>query len=221
MKKYRNNELNSYIIVAILAYFIANGGLNKFAGDESESIIQLIINILNILIVIVSIYTFVCILDSVYSGPMKKKLVFLASPEPGEIIFDYILKRKDRRFSRDDILTCYHDIYEGMPADKEDRRYYQNQQWYRIYHKYKKVDMVASTGKDFRLCRDIYIATINVLVVYLVLCMITNMISLNVQYILFLIVMMIVSNIAARNKGLKWVYNSLAHDITEKGTANL
>lgn len=81
--------------------------------------------------------------------------------------------------------------------------------------------MVASTGKDFRLCRDIYIATINVLVVYLVLCMITNMISLNVQYIMFLIVMMIVSNIAARNKGLKWVYNSLAHDITEKGTANL
>lgn len=48
MNKYRNNELNCYIIVAILAYFIANGGLNKFTGEESESIIQLIINILNI-----------------------------------------------------------------------------------------------------------------------------------------------------------------------------
>lgn len=103
-----------------------------------------------------------------------------------------------------------------MPADTEENKLYQNHQWYIIYHKYKNVEMVTTTSKDYRLCRDIYVATINILIVYMVLSLIFDIVTINKEYIEFLIFMIIGTNLAARNKGKKMVYNVIAHDIAEK-----
>ena len=76
--------------------------------------------------------------------------------------------------------------------------------------------MVIISAKDFRLCRDIFISTINIFIIYIVLCSISKIVVLNVYYTGFLLVMIIISNIATINKGKRWVYNVVAHDISEK-----
>lgn len=137
--------------------------------------------------------------------------------EPGQVIFDYIQEEKnDMRFSNDDVKTYYGNVYAQMPEDKKERKIYQNQQWYHIYHQHRDVEMVMTSAKDFRLCRDIFISTINIFIIYIILCMISEMVKVNIYYIVFLTIMIVVSNIATRNKGKRWVYNVIAHDISEK-----
>lgn len=111
--------------------------------------------------------------------------------------------------------TRYKNIYNKLPEEKKKRRLFENQQWYKIYHQYKYVDMVTVSGEDYRLCRDIYIATINIAIIYVLLCIVSDVVLLNLNFILFLLFMLIATNLAARNKGSKWVYNVIAHDIIE------
>ncbi len=221
MKNYRDSELKSYVIAAILIYFITVNGISGLLKQEDISILQLVIELLNIAIVSSSIYAFVFVLDSVYGSDLKRKLVFLFTDEPGQTIFDTIKKNKsDMRFSITDVEKYYRDVYSQMPQNKRERKLYQNQQWYRIYHQYREIEMVIISAKDFRLCRDIFISTINIFIIYIVLCSISKIVVLNVYYTGFLLVMIIISNIATRNKGKRWVYNVVAHDISEKISEN-
>lgn len=217
MKNYRDAELKSYVIAAILIYFIAINGIGGVFIKEEISILQFVIELSNSAIISSSIYAFVFVLDSVYGSDLKRTLVFLFADEPGQIIFDTIKKRKnDIRFSNTDAEKYYNDIFAKMPEDEEEKKIYQNQQWYHIYHQYRDIEMVALSAKDFRLCRDIYISTINISVIYIALCIMSEIVEFNMFYIGFLVIMIIISNIAARNKGKRWVYNVIAHDISEK-----
>lgn len=217
MKNYRDSELKSYVIAAILMYFIVINGISGILNVEELSILQFVIELLNVALISSSIYAFVFVLDSVYGSDLKRTLVFLFTDEPGQIIFDTIKKRKsDIRFSNNDVEKYYKDIYAQMPKDRKGKKVYQNQQWYHIYHQYRDVEMVTTSAKDFRLCRDIFISTINIFIIYIVLCFISEIVEFNKYYIGFLIIMIIISNIATRNKGKRWVYNVIAHDISEK-----
>lgn len=219
MKSYRENELKAYVIATILVYFLVENTFWSVITAESLSTIQLVATLLELAIVSSSIYAFVFVLDSVYSSDLKRRLVFLGTPEPGQVIFDKIeSNHNDIRFSNLDAKRCYKGLYDNRPQNEKEKRIYENQQWYLIYHRYKTVEMVAASAKDFRLCRDIFIATINIFLVYLILCLISDVVSFNRFYVFFLIIMMLVSNIAARNKASKWVYNVIAHDISEKLT---
>jgi len=217
MKNYRDSELKSYVIAAILIYFITVNGISGLLKQEDISILQLVIELLNIAIISSSIYAFVFVLDSVYGSDLKRKLVFLFTDEPGQIIFEVIKKNKnDIRFSNTDVEKYYENIYSHMPQDKNKKKTYQNQQWYRIYHQYRDIEMVTTSAKDFRLCRDIFISTINIFIIYFILCIISEIVEFNKYYIGFLITMIIISNIATKNKGKRWVYNVIAHDISEQ-----
>lgn len=217
MKNYRDNELKSYVIATILMYFITTNGISGILNKDDISILQFIINLLNVAIISSSIYAFVFVLDSVYGSDLKRTLVFLFTDEPGQTIFDSIkTKKSDIRFSNIDVENYYKDIFAQMPEDKKGRKIYQNQQWYHIYHQYRDIEMVTTSAKDFRLCRDIFISTINIFLIYITLCIISEIVLFNIYYIGFLIIMIIISNIATRNKGKRWVYNVIAHDISEK-----
>lgn len=217
MKNYRDNELKSYVVAAILMYFITTNGISGILNKDDISILQFVIDLLNVAIISSSIYAFVFVLDSVYGSDLKRTLVFLFTDEPGQTIFDSIKKKKsDIRFSNTDVEKYYKSIFAQMPEDKKGRKIYQNQQWYHIYHQYRDIEMVTTSAKDFRLCRDIFIATINIFLIYITLCIISEIILFNIYYIGFLIIMIIISNIATRNKGKRWVYNVIAHDISEK-----
>ena len=217
MKNYRDNELKSYVIAAILMYFITTNGISGILNKDDISILQFVIDLLNVAIISSSIYAFVFVLDSVYGSDLKRTLVFLFTDEPGQTIFDSIKKKKsDIRFSNTDVEKYYKDVFAQMPEDKKGRKIYQNQQWYHIYHQYRDIEMVTTSAKDFRLCRDIFISTINIFLIYITLCIISEIVLFNIYYIGFLIIMIIISNIATRNKGKRWVYNVIAHDISEK-----
>lgn len=214
MKSYRDKELKNYIIANVLVYILLNNNVVGTLSVEFVSSLQFFAELLNLAVVSSSIYIFAFVLDSVYSGDFKRKLVYIATPEPGQVIFDKILKN-NTRFSTKDAKGCYKEIYKLMPSKKNEIRVYQNQNWYRIYHKYKSVEMVSVAAKDFRLCRDMFISTLNILIIYIVLCFIADSVSFSWYYLGFLFIMLIISNIAARNKGRKWVYNVIAHDISE------
>lgn len=217
MKDYRESELKSYVIATILVYFIAVNGINGILNVEEISILQFIIQLLNAAIISSSIYAFIFVLDSVYGSDLKRKLVFLFTDEPGQIIFDTIRETKgDIRFSTADIEKYYKNIYQQMPEDEKGKRIYQNQEWYHIYHRYRDVEMVKTSAKDYRLCRDIFISTLNILIIYLALCVMSKIVEFNIYYIGFLVIMIIVSNVATRNKGKRWVYNVIAHDLSER-----
>ncbi|EOS58198.1 hypothetical protein C814_02440 [Anaerotruncus sp. G3(2012)] len=217
MKNYRDKELKGYVIATILIYFIAVNGINSIIDKENPNVLQLIANLLNISIVSSSIYAFVFALDSFYGSDLKRRLVFLLTSEPGQTIFDTIKKVKnDMRFSNADVEKYYENIYSQMPQDKRERSAFQNQQWYHIYHQHRDVEMITTSAKDFRLCRDIFISSINILIIYVLLCKTSKTVEFNACYIKFLVLMIIISNIATRNKGKKWVYNVIAYDISEK-----
>lgn len=215
MKSYREKELKNYVIAIILIYILSVNGISNLISSEGTNIISFVVELLNLAIVSSSIYSFVFILDSIYSGKIKMKLVYLVWPEPGQVIFEKIKHKKDMRFSITDVETHYKDIYDNLPEKTKERHLFENQQWYKIYHQYKTVDMVAVSGKDYRLCRDIYIATINITLIYLLLCTLSDIVIFNYNFILLLLFMLIFTNIAARNKGHEWVYNAIAYDITE------
>lgn len=214
MKSYREKDLKNYVIANILVYILLNNGFFEMPDTEMASSLKFLAELLNLTVVSSSFYIFVFVLDSVYSGDLKRRLVYLGTAEPGQVIFDKILI-SNIRFSGQDAETCYSEIYKHMPSKKKEKRAYQNQNWYRIYHQYKTIEMVSVTAKDFRLCRDMFISTINTLFVYGVLCFITDEVSFDWCYTGFLCAMLVISNIAARKKGEKWVYNAIAHDISE------
>lgn len=221
MKSYRENELKHYVIAVILMYFVVVNGVNSFINSGDTNTIKFIAEIFEIAIISSSIYAFVFVLDSIYSGKLKRKLVFAWMREPGMLIFEQIEKAKnDIRFTQTDVKKYYSDIYANMPENRKENKVYQNQQWYSIYHNYKDVEMVAASAKDYRLCRDIYIATINILIVYLFLCLASDIVIFNCRYIMFLIFLLVCTNIATRNKGKKWVYNVVAYDVIQKKNEN-
>lgn len=217
MKSYRENELKHYVIAVILMYFVVVNGITTFIKIDDTNTIKFIAEIFEIAIISSSIYAFVFVLDSIYSGELKRKLVFIWMREPGMVIFEKIKKStKDMRFAKTDVDVYYKNIYDNMPEDKKGKKIYQNQQWYSIYHNYKEVEMVVTSAKDYRLCRDIYIATINIIMVYLFLCFTSDIVMFNCKYITFLFFLLFCTNIATRNKGKKWVYNVVAYDLTNK-----
>lgn len=76
MKKYRDKELKYYVIAIILIYILSNNGLRNLTSFDCANIISLIIELLDLSIISSSIYSFVFVLDSIYSGALKMKLFF-------------------------------------------------------------------------------------------------------------------------------------------------
>lgn len=219
MKDYRQSELRMYCISVILMYFLMGGrvdGLEVLA--QGKSIIELILGLLNNAILSSTIYIIIYVLDSIYEGDFKRKLVYIGGPEPGQTIFTRINNGKcDPRFSKEDVERYYKEILNNLTAggNKRDQKFYQNQQWYRIYHQYREVTMIKVSATDFRLCRDMFVATVNLLAIYIILSFI-GITKCYGGYFVFLAAALVLTDVAARMKGRKWVYNVIAYDISER-----
>lgn len=215
IKDYRTDELKHYVIANLLILFLIHNKLN-FSSNEDVIYFSTIINLLNIAIVISALYVFIFLSDSLFSSDLKFKLLYLGSPKPGEIIFTKLLtKTNDMRFSNEFVQQKYHIIYENMPKNKQKNRTYQNQQWYKIYSLNKTAEMVSISAKEFRLCRDMYISTISLLLIYLISCFGLRILNFRHIYCIYLLIMIFLTNWAARTKGKRWVYNAIAYDLTK------
>ena len=103
-----------------------------------------------------------------------------------------------------------------MPQDRKQRRLYENDQWYKIYTKYKNSSMILSSHRDYLLCRDIYFATLIMILLYGFTTMLLKNISFSWQLIVFEVVLMFFINIATRQRANRFVDNVITLDLQEQ-----
>lgn len=219
IKDYRDKELR-YLLIANAILFIF---CTKYVGQlESFNLerdyIKFIADIVGTTLVSGVISLIAYIFDSIYSSGLKDILLgFGLFKKPGCTIFTRISdnKIKDDRFTNAQVKEKYQTILHGLPSDKKEKLKYENSAWYLIYNKYRESTMIQVSQRDFLLCRDLYIATITFLILYLI-GLLSGLASFSIVYILYLIILCCILNIAAHIKASRFVSNAIAIDIATK-----
>jgi len=216
IKSYREKELKMYIIACIFVLICIT---KDFSLDKTE--VDFIINISKLLDTVLassSIFIFVYISDSLFSSDMKQKIVTLFGiiNMPGDVIFTQINdKCKDQRFTKEEVLKVYKDIYDDMPTNKKECNKYQNSKWYKIYSKHRDVSIVFISNRDYLLCRDMVFATIMLSFFYLIGTAM-KLFDISLTYLVFLGIMIVVNIYATHLKARRFAYNVIAYDVSHQ-----
>jgi len=219
LKNYRNKELRYYLIANIAILLLLLDFFNPHQFDNNDQVTTLISTFLNISILSSVIFVLTFTADCIFSSQLKDFLII--GRLPGETIFTKIkTKNIDKRFSSEDALKIYSNIYDSLPDKKEERYAYENTEWYKIYNRHRETTMIMISNRDFLLCRDIYFSTIVVIIIYLVLTLVFKIIAFDCRYIGYLVTMLFISNIGTRIRGTRFACNVIAYDITNQPPVN-
>lgn len=215
IKDYRNKELLWYIIAQIFIIVIfQNPNILNFDLNEWQEILIKVITS-TVFSSIVGVLSFV--FDAMFGDELKYRLLYFWMRRPGEKVFENIKnKHSDYRYTKEKALEDYKDIYENMPESKSNKKAYENDQWYQIYSKHRNVPMVFHSHRDYLLCRDIYFATIIIVVFYALFTFLLKVITFSWHLLVLEAVFLICSNVAARQRGNRFVSNVIAYDLQEK-----
>lgn len=216
MKDYREKELKMYILASVLLLICLTKGYSM-KMETGEKIVA-IAAVVDTTLASSCIYMFAYISDAIFSSEIKDKLVsvFGLIKKPAYKIFSDIEKKDlDSRFLKEDAIKHYKNIYDNMPKDKEQADIYQNAKWYKIYSKHRDVAMIYSSNRDYLLCRDMFISTISLSVLY-ILSIVTKLFEFNKVYLLFLIIMLLVNLLTTHIKARRLVYNVIAYDLAHR-----
>ena len=220
LKDYRKKEIPMLLLgnILVLLYFLKIFDVTQISKDNMEWI-NLIFTILNSTILSSVLYIFTIVLDGIFSDKIKYKLLYLFFGKmPGEVVFSEIKKNnKDIRFSYEDLYKNHPEIYDNMPSEIKAQRKYENKEWYKLLKKHQSKDMVFQSHRDSLMLRDMYCNNILVLIMYLVLSGGFGVLKFSLHYIIFVILLTVLLNIAARNKGKRFVYNVIASDMSGSG----
>lgn len=214
IKDYRKKELISYIVAnAVVLLLLLNLMDFKEMILSSENISQII----NSVLVTSCVSVFSYLGDSILEGDTKDKLVDLWRKRPGEVVFTQIqINNKDIRFTKEQVIKKYNEIYSNMPTEEREKYVYENSKWYSIYHKFQKVEKIYNSNRDSLLCRDMHVSTYLIFIIYIFISLFNKSVSLTWPCVIFEIGMLIITNIAARQKAKRLVYNVIAYDIHQK-----
>ncbi len=218
IKDYRNNELKTYVIGNILLMLLLSGVVDEFLSREVSEVIEIINVIIQSSLLSSIIYIYVFLFDSIIPGNLKQKIVYLPMGNlPGYTIFSAMKKNiRDDRFTVQDVMEKYSNIYENMPSDKKARKKYENAQWYRIYQEHQNKNKVYTANRDLLLCRDITIITLFLIFMYLVCIFILNLFAFSTKLLVILLVELFVADIATRGKASRLAYNVIAEDVYKR-----
>ena len=101
-----------------------------------------------------------------------------------------------------------------IPIEKKTRHVYENSQWYKIYCRYQEKGAVSQAQKDYLLCRDLFIGTIAFTGLYLIsIIVFRGIVYFSIKFLITLITMAIITNIATHKKMVRFVSNVIALDI--------
>lgn len=214
IKEYRRDELKSYVIGNILLFLFLSGVLDTAVFAELNNYYNLFGVIVQSAIFSSVIYIYVFLLDSIIPGNYKFQIAYLPFGKmPACTIFSEMEKSiKDNRFTQEEALKKYAEIYEKMPEDEVERDNYENSRWYSIYKKYENVEKIYIANKDFLLCRDITIITLMLAILYGCSCVL-HLLPFSWEIIVLLIVEYVITNAAMRGKGKRLAYNVITEDI--------
>ena len=207
MKDYMTKELNWYVLACVTVFLFFHFQISL--TNEMTNYLQVIELLLASSII--SIFTFLS--NSIFGGNFKFFLVYLGSPMASECIFEKIKRNPSILHTTWNLISeKYADVYNNLPVGK-DRLKYQSDCWYKIYSKYKNagIESINISAKEFRLCRDMNVATLCIAGLYAIFSLISVSVSFN--YCAFLIVMIVATNLSARTKGCRWVENVLLIDM--------
>ena len=222
IKDYREKELKLYIIANVLLILATSNIIPYNQSTKSIEYLKTIIEILNMSLIsgFISIIAFLS--DSIYSSGMKYKLVsiFGLIKQPGEKVFSDIFKGcKDNRIEKNDALSSYKKIksrIDELEGKSKDKRRYENSQWYKIYYTYRNEDMIFISNRDYLLCRDIFISTVSLMILYISFTLIFKIIEFSSIYFICLLVLLVISNISSHFKAKRMVFNVIEHDLSER-----
>lgn len=217
LKDYRENELKQYVIANALVFLLVHGFIN-FTDTENIKLVQGIVSLLGTTLLASIIYIFTILVDSVIDDKIKNRLVNLYFMKlPGEYIFTEIKnKNKDIRFTTDMALQKYSHIYSEIPENLNKRKKYENSQWYKIYNLYREIPMVFMSNRNYLLMRDMYVSTLVIVVLYFISCFFFRWLTYEKLYIIYLLGILIITNVATHIKAKRFVYNVIALDIFKK-----
>jgi len=193
-------------------------GFIDFSDSENIKLLQGIVSLLGTTILTSIIYIFTILVDSVIDDKIKNKLVNLFFMKlPGEYIFTEIRNmNRDIRFTKEMALKKYSHIYSEMPENLQKRRSYENSQWYKIYNQYRENSLIFMSHRNYLLMRDMNISTLVILALYLMACFFFKWISYENTYVIYLFIILIITNVATHIKAKRFVYNVMALDISQK-----
>lgn len=215
IKDYKNKELLWYIIAQIFIIVIfQNPDILNFNLTEWQSILIKVITS-TVFSSIIGVFSFV--FDAMFGDKFKNIFLYFGMRRPGEMIFENIKnKHGDFRYTKEKALETYKDIYSHMPDSKTDRKAYENDQWYQIYNEHRNIPMIFNSHRDYLLCRDIYFSTIIIVVLYILISVLLKSVLFSWRLLVIEVVLLVCSNIAARQRGTRFVSNVIAYDLQEK-----
>ena len=222
MKDYRKDELKTYVIGNILIILMFSGLFEIFftlSEELSEEIIDIVSKLLGATLFSSILYIYVFILDSFIPSKLKDFVVYFPCGRPGDKIFEKIReKRIDSRFTQEDAITKYQEIYKELDiiSDRKKKHVFQNSKWYGIYQSIEENPTVALAQKDFLLNRDMCIITVVILILYVLISWISKIYTIKGGALIWLLVEILLTNIAAKGKAKRFALNVIAKDIHRK-----
>lgn len=215
IKDYRSKELLWYIIAQIILVIIfQNSDILKLDSNKWKEMLAATVSS-TLFSSVVGVISFV--FDAMFSDELKYKLLYFGFRRPGECVFENIKNNhSDFRYTKERALEMYKEIYENMPDEKKAKNAYQNDQWYKIFSKHQDFITVSNSHRDYLLCRDIYFATIMVVVFYILIAALLVEVIFSWRFLVFEFVLLLVSNVATRQRGKRFVSNVIARDLQNK-----
>lgn len=216
MKDYWTKELRNYLIANIFTFLWLS---NLFSFDGSlQFTVKTVSTLINSSLVSAALFAFPFVLDACLGSVIKGKLLFCFGHQPGEKIFSAIKsgKIRDIRFTKEQALKKYASVYSQLPSNKKARFAYENAEWYRVYHHVHNSEIIKSSNKEYLLLRDMHIATYSTMAMYTILVILSDSLAWSWPCFLFETGMLVLTNIAARNKATRFVLNVLAFDMQEQ-----
>ena len=211
--------MKSLLLAYFLLFLLWGTPIFSQIPEATENNYKTIISIMEGVTIsgVLSLITFLG--DSLISSNLKDKLVGLFFiPRSGQTIFSRISNKtvNDDRLLISDAISRYSGIIENRPSQKRDKLYYENANWYKIYSEYKKEGAIMQAQTDYLLCRDLYIETLEFLVLYISsLFLFNGTVLFSWRFILALLVMAIITNISTHIKMNRFVNTVIAIDLSK------
>jgi len=215
LKSYRENEIKWYIL-AYLLLVVAVCFPNMIQGTDLDTAAK-IEKLLVSTALSGAICTLTYVLDSIFSTQMKDALLYLGFTKmPGSTVFTRIAggKLNDKRIGKEKAKTSYASFVVGLSANPKERRCQENEKWYAIYSTHRDDKRVVAGNRDFLLCRDLYIATV-IMTILTATLWIAHLLPFKWIILGYLLLMLVVTNMAAHNKASRFVNTVIAVDLTK------
>ncbi|MEL1133822.1 hypothetical protein AAC978_01450 [Desulfitobacterium sp. THU1] len=219
MKDYRTKEMKYLLVAYSLLFLLWCTPIFEQIPETIKSDYKIIISISEGVAISGVLSLIVFLGDSLISSSLKDKLVGLFFiPRAGQTIFTRISNKEvnDDRFLSYDAISLYSTIIENMPSLKKEKLHYENTNWYKIYSQHKEDAAIMQTQKDFLLCRDLFIETLEFVMLYIISLFIFNgSVLFSWRLILTLLVMVVITNISTHVKMNRFVNTVIAVDISK------